>query len=133
MFERHVCHLHQEYGPVHGMTFLHGWHDGNLDPEGHLLQVYQELVTALQHCPNGQEITLSVIDFGRHEKRRVFEQIPVKIGEMADVFLSQSGWTSVAGSARDLGAEVVREQRGVLRTNCRECVFAFRVAGPMQR
>ncbi|GAA5871722.1 hypothetical protein JCM3774_003030 [Rhodotorula dairenensis] len=122
-FELHIRHLVEEYGPVHAMAFLHGPHCGHLDPEARLLQVYQVLVALVQTgsgSPSG-EVTLEAIDFGRHEKPHTFEQIPEKIGQMADAFLSKSGWTSIAGSAQDLEAELVREQHGVLRINCRDC------------
>lgn len=102
------------------MAYLHGPHHGLLDAEAHLLQVYEQLVEEVQQSPDSLAGQITLDPIGLNPKNP--KLIPDEIGGMADEFLDQSGWTHVAGNAQDPHAELVREQNGVLRINCRECV-----------
>lgn len=128
-FERHIRHLAAEYGPVHAMAYLHGPHHGLLDAEAHLLQVYEKLVEEVQRSPDSLARQITLDPIGLNPKNP--KLIPDEIGGMADKFLDQSSWTHVAGNAQDPRAELVREQNGVLRINCRECVVIF-PSSPLQ-
>lgn len=124
-FKRHIRHLNDEYGPCHAMAYLHGPRHGELDAETKLLQVYERLVEEMQHSPDSLagQITLDPIEL---ESRGYDQSVPRQIGEMADNFLSEHGWTHIIGKPDGPHATLIRKQDGVLRINCRECVcFPF--------